>query len=62
MYQYHMIQIVLRHLTAKPNLEASVELLAISVAIIAAVKINFNIMNLICFATFVAEFNLLPAY
>lgn len=30
MCQYHMIQIVRRHLTAKPDLEASVELLAIT--------------------------------
>ena len=30
MCQYHMIQIVRRHLTLKPDLEASVELLAIS--------------------------------
>ncbi len=30
MCQYHMIQIVRRHLTAKPDLEASVELMAIT--------------------------------
>lgn len=30
MCQYHMIQIVRRHLTAKPDLEASVELLTIT--------------------------------
>jgi len=30
MCQYHMIQIVRRHLTSKPDLEASVELLAIT--------------------------------
>lgn len=33
MCQYHMIQIVRRHLTSKPDLEASVELLGISLSL-----------------------------
>lgn len=42
MCQYHMIQIVRRHLTAKPDLEASVELLAIVQSLSRITELGFR--------------------